>query len=261
VMLGELPRQSFIEVHARLMGSRIDTREVAGNKPAIGLAGAAGLTFVFRDGVSVTFGSNHAAITAFDAALLAHVVDPVELRETEATAIAIDPAGGDSIGADNRLHLVDASAERFQLVAIVLARSVMLSRDEILVTETFDRISPLVTGLRENGRTDLTIKQAMKLVGDALAARHRIMGTAQANDRPDMLWDHPQLDRLYARLEDEYELDERAEVLERKFVALGDVTEVMLDIVREKRAYRLELAIIALFALEIALTVFTMAIR
>ena len=75
----------------------------------------------------------------------------------------------------------------------------------------------------------------MQLVGNALAPRHRIMGTAQANDRPDLLWDYPWLDRIYARLEGEYELDERADVLERKFVALGDVAEILLDIVRDKR--------------------------
>ena len=87
------------------------------------------------------------------------------------------------------------------------------------------------------------------------------MGTAQANDRPDLLWDHPGLDRLYARLEAEYELDERAEVLERKFVALGDVAELLLDIVRDKRAFRLELAIIALIAFEIVLSLISMAMR
>ena len=47
----------------------------------------------------------------------------------------------------------------------------------------------------------------------------------------------PALDRLYARLEAEYELKERAEVLERKFGALGDFTEVLLDIVQDKRAF------------------------
>jgi uncharacterized Rmd1/YagE family protein len=96
------------------------------------------------------------------------------------------------------------------------------------------------------------------LIGDVLAARHRVMGTVQVDERPDVLWDHPGLDRLYARLEAEYELNERSEVLERKFGALGDFTDALLDIVQEKRAFRLEAAIIALIAFEIMLSILKM---
>ena len=123
------------------------------------------------------------------------------------------------------------------------------------------RISPLVNDLQENGRARLPIRRVMKLVGNVLAARHRVMGMAQVDERPDILWDHPELDHLYVRLEAEYELKERAEVLERKFVALGDSAEVLLDIVQDIRAFRLEVAIIALIALEIVLTLSDMAMR
>ena len=260
VMLGPLPELPAA-MHARLLGSRIDTRAIDEDDPARLLAGAAGLTFVFRDGVAVTVGNDLEAIAALDRALAARVSDPSPLRETESAELVVRPGGNEKIGPDGAIHLLDGAPERLELVAIVLARSVMLSRDEVLVAEAFDAISPLVSDLRARGRAELSIREAMKLVGNALAARHRIMGTASANDRPDMLWDHPGLDRLYARLEDEYELDERAEVLERKFVALGDVTEVLLDIVRDKRAFRLELAIVALIALEIVLSLIALVMR
>jgi len=248
-------------MHARLLGARIDTRAFRENEPASVLARLAGPTIVFRDGVVVGIGEDRAAMDALDAALAPRVVDPFAEPEREVASLVVLGAGGDSIGPDGSIQLADESAERVLLAGIVLARSVMLSRDEGLVGGAFERISPLVSELSEDGRTRLPIRQAMRLVGTALAARHRIMGTASANDRPDLLWDHPELDRLYARLEDEYELDERAEVLERKFTALGDVTEVLLDIVRDKRAFRLELAIIALIAFEIVLSLVAMALR
>jgi len=258
--LGTLPEKPAA-MHARQLGAKIDTRAFDEDDAAKVLAGIAGLTFVFRDGVVVTVGADAAAMAGLDAALAKRVVDRHAEPETETAKLVIKPNGGDSIGPDGSIQLVDASEERLLLAAIVLARSVMLSRDEGLVGAAFDRISPLVSDLSERGRTDLPIRRAMQLVGTALAARHRIMGTAPANDRPDLLWDHPELDRLYARLETEHELDERAEVLEHKFVALGDVTEVLLDIVRDKRAYRLELAIIALIAFEIVLSLVAMALR
>jgi uncharacterized Rmd1/YagE family protein len=98
----------------------------------------------------------------------------------------------------------------------------------------------------------------MKLAGTVLAAQHRVMGTAQAQERPDLLWEHPELDRLYSRLEAEYELHERAEILGKKLETLGDFAATLMNIVQDKRAYRLEAAIIALIAFEIVLTLFTM---
>ena len=121
------------------------------------------------------------------------------------------------------------------------------------MSQAFDRSAPLVAELRGAGRVRLPIRSVMRMVGEALAARHRVTGAAQVDERPDLLWDHPALDRLYARLEGEYELSERAEALNDKLDALGDFAEALLDIVQDKRAVRLEVAIIALIAFEIVL--------
>lgn len=259
VILGELRAESPLFAQARLVGGRIDTRDVAADAAISAAAADVGLTVVFRYGVVVTIGSGEMALDQMDAALQRHIVDPLEVHESETAKLVVKSDGGDRIGPDGQILLADISSERLLLAAIVLAQSVVLSRDEILVSEAFDRISPLVADLRENGRARLPIRPTMRLLGNVLAARHRVMGTVQVNERPELLWDHPELDRLYARLEAEYELSERAEVLERKFGALGDFTEVLLDIVQDKRAFRLEAAIIALIAFEICLTLFNMA--
>ena len=244
---------------ARLLGARIETRDVAADARAAIRASRCGLCFVFRYGVVVSIGPAELANETLDAVLASHVIDPSPVEETETAAILVRQGGKDRIATDGQIELEDASDERLLLVATVLAYSVVLSRDEILASEAFDHIGPLVADLRQNGRVRLSITPVMRQVGEVIAARHRLMGTAQVDERPDILWDHPQLDRLYARLEDEYELKERAEVLERKFVALGDFTEVLLDIVQDKRAFRLEAAIIALIVFEIMLTLFNMA--
>ena len=261
VTLGEVHARGPLIARARLLGVRIETRDVASDATAAALAAEAGLTFVFRFGIAVTIGNGDEPTERLDEALKSHVTDATQVQETESASLVLRPDGGDRIGPDGQIQLVDASHERLLLVATVLALSVVLSRDEILVSEAFDQIAPLVTDLRENGRARLPVRPAMRLVGSVLAARHRLTGTAQVDERPDVLWDHPELDRLYARLEAEYELKERAEVLARKFGALGDFTEVLLDIVQDRRAFRTEIAIIALIAFEILLTLFNMAVR
>ena len=244
-----------------MLGLRIETRDLMGDSTAMALAGPAGLTFVFRYGVAVTIGAGTETLDRLDGALVEYAVDQAQVTETETAALVIRPDKDDRLGADGQIQLADASPERLLLAATVLARSVLLSRDEILVSETFDHIAPLVSGLSQAGRTHLPIRSAMRLVGEVVAARHRVIGTVQADERPDLLWDLPHLDRLYTRLEAEYELKERAEVLERKIAALGDFTEVLLDIIQDKRAFRLEWAIIALIAFEIALSLINMALR
>jgi uncharacterized Rmd1/YagE family protein len=260
VMIGSRPPDGPYRVLARLLGAVINTREVVQDNTLKQFSAAAGLTFVFRYGVAVTFSENPLD-PEFDAALLAHVLEPAVEQESESASLVVQPGVDDRTAPDGQIILSDASDERLLLVATVLARSVVLARDEILVSAAFDGIDPLVSELREHGRVSIPIRNVMKLAGDVLAARHRVMGAVQVSERPDLLWDHPDLDRLYTRMETEYELREREEVLERKYGALGDFTEVLLDIVQDKRSFRLEAAIIALIAFEIVLSLINMMTR
>jgi uncharacterized Rmd1/YagE family protein len=78
-------------------------------------------------------------------------------------------------------------------------------------------------------------------------------------EKPDLLWDRPDLERLYARLETEYELDERAEVLNRKLGLIGQTARLMTDLIDTERSLRLEWAIVILIVAEIGLTLYQMA--
>jgi uncharacterized Rmd1/YagE family protein len=258
VTLGASPGCGKMVACARVLAGRIDTRALVEDNRKLLTGASDGLTFVFRYGAVVSITASGEAPHRIDAALKRYLRDPASTIEAETAEISLTKQGTDRIGEDGQILLADGDEARLTLVAIVLARSAVLSRDEVLVSHAFDRIAPLVSDLRETGRTRFPVRQAMRLVGEVLAARHRVMATVQADERPDVLWDNPELDRLYARLEAEHELDDRAEVLERKFVALGDFAEVLLNIIQDKRAFRLELAIIALIAFEIVLALFNM---
>lgn len=261
VTIGSFDPASAAVVTARLLGARVQTRDLAEDIALRLHASQTGLTFVFRFGVAVTFGAGPGALGALDAALAIHVIEPTDLLESETATLVVGHTGEDRLGSGGAIILADDRPERLLLVATVIARSVILARDEALVSDVFERTAPIVADLRENGRARLPVRQVMRYVGNVLSARHRVMGTVQASERPDLLWDHPELDRLYLRLEAEYELEDRAEALDRKFSALGEFTDVLLNIGQDKRAVRLEAAIIVLIAFEIALNLFDMALR
>jgi uncharacterized Rmd1/YagE family protein len=85
------------------------------------------------------------------------------------------------------------------------------------------------------------------------------VGAGRSVGKPDILWDKPQLERLYARLEDEYELKERAESLNRKLAVIAETAQVLTDIIDTRRSLRLELIIVFLILSEVLITVYQLA--
>jgi uncharacterized Rmd1/YagE family protein len=55
---------------------------------------------------------------------------------------------------------------------------------------------------------------------------------------------------FYAKLEDEYELKERADLLTRKLTVISNTGQALADIIDTERSLRLEQIIIALILLE-----------
>jgi uncharacterized Rmd1/YagE family protein len=225
-------------VRALLLGTRIDTRNIEGlNEPDGLILDGIGAAFVFRYGVLVLFGASPEIEQGLIASLDGHVIEPMDVPELETASIEIRAGSEELVRADGHV----------------------LARDEARIADAFDRVEPLVTDLREQGRALLPIRRVMQHIGDVLAAQHRVVGRAQIGEKPDMLWDHPELDRLYARLEAEFELNDRARAIERKLEVVGDAADVLLNLVQDKRSHRLEIAVIVLIGFEILLNLYHLA--
>jgi uncharacterized Rmd1/YagE family protein len=146
------------------------------------------------------------------------------------------------------------SLERLLVIADVLAKSVVLAHDEREVAKVFEIIEPFAKELADRGRTRRNRKGMLKLLGNALLVQHRVSGRVAVAEKPDALWDRPDLERLYARLEDEYELKERVDALNRKLAVVAETANSLADIIDTRRSLRLELIIVVLIALEIVVT-------
>jgi required for meiotic nuclear division protein 1 len=138
----------------------------------------------------------------------------------------------------------------------VLSKSLMLSYYEAKIAGAFDRIEPLAAGLQRKGRTGSQARDLLRQIGDVLLTQHRMVGRVEIEEKPEMLWDHPELERLYARLEDEYELVERSHAMERKLTLINETAGMLIDLVQNQRSTRLEWYIIGLIGIEILLSVY-----
>ena len=85
-------------------------------------------------------------------------------------------------------------------------------------------------------------------------------GRVAVEDKPDFLWDRSDLERLYARLEDEYELSERARTLARKIGVVQETARALTDLIDAKRSAGLEVTIVLLIVIEVILIVVQMTI-
>ncbi|MEO1069098.1 MAG: RMD1 family protein [Cyanobacteria bacterium J06638_6] len=66
------------------------------------------------------------------------------------------------------------------------------------------------------------------------------MGQVEIVDKPERLWEYPEPDPLYYRLEDEYEIRDRPSALERKLELVSRTTKTVLDLQRHCTGLRLE---------------------
>ena len=133
--------------------------------------------------------------------------------------------------------------------------SVSLGRDEREVNAVFDVVEPFAARLSEKGRVPRQRRSVFKLIGQTLLVQHRVSGRVAVEEKPDVLWDRPDLERLHARLEDEYELRERAQTLKRKLDVIGETARALTDIIDADRSTRLELLVVGLILAELLLTI------
>jgi uncharacterized Rmd1/YagE family protein len=252
---------------ALLIGDRINTSglersDVYSTAPLSFRAGRNGFVVVFRYGVVVLIGLTPIEEDEVLRALAPRVSGPFEPPyEEESLALQPGVEAEESLGLDGALRLKTFTPEALLVVCDALAKSTALAHDERQVSAVFDKVEPFARDLAEAGRTRGGRRAMLKLIGSALLVRHRVSGRVAIHEKPDVLWDRPDLGRLYSRLEDEYEIVERAGVLERKLDAIGRAATAMTDIIDTERSLRLELLIVGLFLAELLVGLLQLAWR
>lgn len=257
---------AFAPVTARavLLGERIDTaglerRDALSTAPLAFRVGEEGMAVVFRYGVVVLIGLEALAEDEVLRSIAPRVIAAFPRPEEETARLAFADGREERIEPDGLVRIADRSPARLLVVAFVLARSVVLAHHERQVTEVLETIEPWTSDLAHRGRRRGGRRAVIRLIGQALLVEHRVSGRFAVGEKPDLLWDRPDLERLYARLETEYELDERGEVLNRKLGLVGQTARLMTDLIDTERSLRLEAAIVVLIVAELALTLLQMA--
>lgn len=255
-----------LRIRAALIGSRIDAKPfradetLAINPLTVAIPGG-GCVVLFRYGVVVFFGMNSEQETQFLERLLPLTNEPRTWPDDELIEVRIDTEQLEGVDAQGCLWLHDTSIQRLQLVAEMLARSSVLSDDEARVAKTFEQIEPLAQNLSKGGHGGRKRHELLSYIGDSLLSQQRMVGRAEVAEKPDLLWERPELEGLYLRLEDEFELRERHLGLERKLQVISNTAETLLDLLQTRQSHRVEWYITILIVVEIGLTLYELFFR
>src|ERR1700691_1054886 len=250
-----------LTARALIVGERIDTAglerpDMISSLPLAFRVGANGMAALFRFGVAVMIGLTPLEEEDLLAKLKARMTGVRDRLDDETAILEIAPDSDEPIAAGGPIQIKNFSPQRFLVVADALAKSVALGRDEREVNRVFDVIEPFALQLAERGRPAFNRTAMLRLIGQTLLAQHRVSGRVAVEEKPDVLWDRPDLERLYARLEDEYELKERGEALKRKLNVIVETAHALTDIIDADRATRLEATIVILIVAELVVTLY-----
>lgn len=248
-----------LAARALLLGERIDTagleRRDAISTTPLAMRVDGGLVVVFRYGVVVMIGLDTLKEDEVLRGVLPRVVGPLDHREEEVIQVSAGDERDEGVGVDGVIRVGALAPEKLLVVADALAKSVAVAQDERHIAEVFDTVEPWARQLAA-GRSPGSRRAMIRLIGQALLVQHRLAGRVAVREKPDILWDRPDLERLYARLETEYELIERGDALARKLDLVGETVTVMTDLIDTQRSLRLEVIVVALILAEIGLTLF-----
>ncbi len=245
-----------IPVRACFIGERLHLRELP--EPALTLGpftmpvGESGLAMLFRYGAVVFFNLTDSEQKIFLKEIRQRIEGPLRRPETEDVQLHVVGKQPEGVTPEG-IGIADTGLARLQIVAITLARSVALAHYESAMAGAFDLIEPLARDLGKPGAGGKRLRELLRHIGGTLLVQHKVIGRVEIQDKPDLLWEHPGVERLYLHLENEYELRERNTVLDRKLALISQTAETTVKLMQNRSMMRVEWYIVALIVLEVLL--------
>ena len=255
-MQSELFKASdVVESSALFLGEQLDLRKFRHVKPLSSspltiTAGVQGKVVLFRYGAVVLFGLQPTEIIQFIADIQDLISRPFPDPVREDFTLFIDDSSHEGVEQEG-ICLHSYSLQSLQVVADVMAKSTVLAHYELNLTRHFDLIEPLAESLRRGQHGGPKGRDLLQHIGDTLMIEAKMTGRIEVTEKPELIWDYPQYERLYLRLEDEFDLSERYAAIDRKLGLISKTAQTLLDLIHNERSLRVEWYIVILIIAEI----------
>ena len=238
------------------LGNRLTVKALEGWAPPVAKAPLTlpgpreGFAVLFRFGAVAAVGLEPEAAQRLVEQAGELTVEPRGPAVSEEVTLIVASGVDEGLDNDEQLRLRELTVGRAQVVASVLAKSVVLGDYEREVAAVFERIEPFAVELR-TGRLGKGARALLRELGDVLLIESRMVGRAEVGEKPEITWDAPDLDRLYEKLAKDYELRDREQALARKLDLISRAASTYLGLLSDRRTLRVEWYIVILILAEI----------
>jgi uncharacterized Rmd1/YagE family protein len=260
---GRAPSKQRLSARALRLGGRLklaglDTEglnqsEILAKSPLLMRLHGGGFAGLFPYGTVVFIGVSRADEDAFLKSLDDRIEGRLESPIVTSSEIAIGPSA--KISGD-LITVRELSPSSLAVVADALAKNVALAFEEAEVGKVLQALEPFAGDLADSGRLPRNRGQMLRTVGKALRIHHRLIDRVEVEDRPNLLPDDDEADRLHEALADASHLKKRAKSLARKLDVIEVMTTALTELIDAQREIRVEFLIVLLIAVEIAIWIF-----
>ncbi len=224
-----------------LVGERIDTKKIKSDYkevyslPKCYVTGDNSYIVLFRYGAVVSINNSDEMLNGFIDDIAENIYNKYdEYIYSEPALVKIGDDYVDGINSQGDIVLKDISAEKVILCATILSHDALIDAFDNKFNVIFEKVEPIAEKLYRKGRTGISDRKLHSYAGAVLIAITKSVASAQIAERPDILWDNPDLERLYNRLKDEYELIDRNKALNKKFNVASKAIQTFIDLSQAK---------------------------
>ena len=177
------------------------------------------------------------------------------MRTNDNFVIEISDSGQNKALFD-KLEVRALTYDSIKIASVLLAQSTALEYYEILIENLLEKTSKFSRRLEKEGRYLEKSEDLIKFIGMCLNTRQDIIANLYIVDSPDEIWENNDLERLFTDLKAILDIDVRYRALEHKIEIVQESIEIIVDLTKSHRTTQLELIIIALFAVDIIISIF-----
>jgi len=141
-----------------------------------------------------------------------------------------------------------------KVVGFALAQSVALDRIERYVDRALERAQSILDTF-EKGLLLARIKPAVRELIQVMRERFNALSDVMILEKPELVWEDPELDELYEELRRVFEIDDRFRAIDKALEDIMEMGEVVSDLVTASREVLLELLILCLIAVELFIAI------
>lgn len=150
-----------------------------------------------------------------------------------------------------KVYSAHLNVEKIKIISYVLSQSVALERYEDDIEGNLSDFEVVVDNLKTKGKALFSEKKLLKQIGRVFSVKQTTVVHLALFDKPESIWESPDLETLYNRMSSEYDLKVRFDVLDKKISYLSEISKMMVEFLAEKRNAFLETVIIVLIVIEI----------